>query len=95
MIIVSGHLLVDPDRRAAYLDTCREVVAQARLTEGCLDFALSADLLDPARINVLERWVDRAGVEAFRGDGVPEEQAGLITGADVAEHEVASSRSLT
>ena len=95
MIIVTGHLLVDPDRRTAYLETCRDVVAQARATEGCLDFSLSADLLDPARINVLERWVDRAHVETFRGDGVPDEQADLITGADVAEHDVASSRSLT
>ncbi len=94
MIIVTGHLLVDPTRRAAYLETCRAVVEQASRAEGCLDFALSGDLVDPARIVVLERWVDLQACEAFRGAGVPDEQAALITGADVVEHEVTSSRRL-
>ena len=35
MVIVAGHLLVDPDERAAYLEVCREVVEQARRTDGC------------------------------------------------------------
>jgi hypothetical protein len=59
MIIVSGHLVVDPAQRDAYLDTCREVVDAARTTDGCLDFAISADLQDPARIRstqVLTTW---------------------------------------
>lgn len=94
MIIVTGHLLVDPSRRAAYLESCRAVVEQAREAEGCLDFALSADLVDPARIDVQERWVDLQACEAFRGAGVPDELGDLIIGADVTEHEVTSSRRL-
>jgi hypothetical protein len=42
----------------------------ARITAGCLDFALSADLIAPGRINVLERRESQAAVEAFRGSGV-------------------------
>lgn len=56
MIIVAGVLHVDPAERAAYLADCTAVVAQARSFPGCLDFALSPDLLDSGRINVYERW---------------------------------------
>ena len=51
-IIVSGQLFVDPDRRDAYLAARVPIMAHAREAPGCEDFALSADLLDPARINV-------------------------------------------
>ena len=81
MVIVAGHLIVDPDEREAYLEGCREVVDLARRTEGCLDFALSADVVDPRRINIFERWESHEAVEAFRGDGVQGEQAAAIRAA--------------
>ena len=56
MLIIAGWLRVEPDARDRYLQECRQVVALARAAPGCLDFSLSADLLDPARINVYERW---------------------------------------
>jgi heme-degrading monooxygenase HmoA len=93
MVIVSGHLIVAD--REGYLATCREVVEQARSAPGCLDFAISADLVDPARVNLLERWESRATVEAFRGDGVGEEQAATIVSAAVAEYDVADVRRLS
>ena len=67
MIVVSGHLTVDPAERASYLDGCREVVALGRAAPGCLDFAISPDLLDAGRVNVYERWESQDAVEAFRG----------------------------
>jgi quinol monooxygenase YgiN len=93
-VIVAGHLLVDPERRASYLDGCVGVVEQARAAEGCLEFSITADLVDPARIQVFERWGSRTAMEAFRG-GPSEEQAGAITGASVVEYDVAGMRSLT
>ncbi|HEY5820574.1 MAG TPA: antibiotic biosynthesis monooxygenase family protein [Propionibacteriaceae bacterium] len=95
MVIVSGHLIVDPEGREAYLDTCRQVVDQARKAPGCLDFSLAADLLDAGRINILERWESQSAVEAFRGDGVDDEQGAAILGASVAEYDVAAVRQLT
>jgi quinol monooxygenase YgiN len=95
MIIVSGHLSMAPAERADYLAGCVEVVESARRAPGCLDFSLSADLLDPGRVVVLERWESSAAVDAFRGDGPSEEQWTVITSADVVQHEVASWRSLT
>lgn len=95
MVIVSGHLLVDPDGRERYLADCVDVVRQARSAPGCLDFSLSADLLESGRVNILERWESQAAVEAFRGSGSSDEQNAVILGASVAEYEVAAVRSLT
>ena len=66
MVIVAGHIIVDPSQRDDYLSRCVDVVSQGRAAAGCLDFALSADLIDPGRVNILERW-ESAG----RGRGVP------------------------
>lgn len=94
MVIVSGHLLVDPDGRDAYLDTCRSVVEAARSADGCLDFALSADVVEPGRINILERWATQGDVDRFRGAGTPDEQAGAIRSAEVHEFDVSAERRL-
>jgi len=95
MVIVAGHLIVDPGQREAYLESCLEVVEQARRTDGCLDFALSADLVDPARVNILERWESQEAVEAFRGEGVQGEQAAAIRSASVAEYAAMEERVLS
>lgn len=95
MVIVAGQLFVDPARREAYLAGCVDVVEQARRAAGCLDFAITADLIDPGRINVFERWDTREAVEAFRGSGPSDEQATEIISASVAEYDIAEVRSLT
>jgi len=95
MVIVAGHLMVAPDERERYLASCVAVVELARGTPGCLDFAISADLIDPGRINILERWESRSAVEAFRGAGPSDEQGAAILSASVAEYDVADSRGLT
>ena len=95
MVIVAGQLVVDPEQRDGYLATCHAVVEQARRTEGCLDFAISADLVDPTRINVYERWESQDAVEAFRGDGVGGDQGAMIRGASVAEYGAVEERVLS
>ena len=95
MLIVAGHLLVEPADRQGYLDAYVEVVEQARRTPGCLDFTVAADLVDPSRINIFERWQTRAAVEAFRGEGQSDEQSAAITFADVAEFDVGAATQLS
>lgn len=94
MIIVAGHLTVDPERRASYLAGCVSVVEQARRAPGCLDFAITADLLEAGRIAIFERWESQEAVEAFRGDGPSDEQQDAIQSAAVSEYEVAVVRPL-
>jgi quinol monooxygenase YgiN len=94
VVIVAGHVVVDPEQREDYLSGCVEVVRQARRTAGCLDFALSADLIEPSRVNIFERWESQAAVDAFRGSGPSDEQGAAILAASVAEYDVGDERSL-
>lgn len=95
MVIVAGHLTVAADVRDTYLDGCHAVVEQARSAPGCLDFAISPDLLDPQRINIFERWETQAAVEAFRGSGPDDGQTQAIEAASMAEYDTADVRSLS
>lgn len=95
MVIVAGHLIVAPEERESYLAGCVSVIEQARRAPGCLDFSLAADLLDPGRINIFERWESQAAVEAFRGSGPSDEQGAALLSASVAEYDIADTRALT
>jgi quinol monooxygenase YgiN len=94
VVIVAGHIVVNPEERDDYLAGCADVVRQARRAPGCLDFALSADLLEPGRVNIFERWESAAAVEAFRGSGPSDEQGAAIRTASVAEYDISDERSL-
>lgn len=94
MVIVAGHLTVEPVQREAYLAGCTSVVEQARRTDGCLDFAITADLLDAGRVNIFERWESRAAVDTFRSSGPSNEQLAAIVSGSVAEYDVADARAL-
>lgn len=95
MVIVAGHLTVDPPQRETYMASCVSVIEQARRAPGCLDFSISVDLVDPGRINIFERWESPADAETFRGSGPSEEQGGTMLSASVAEYDVTVCRSLT
>jgi quinol monooxygenase YgiN len=95
MVIVAGHLVLDPRQRETYLEGCRDVVDQARRAPGCLDFAVTADLLDPSRVDIFERWESKAAVDAFRGSGPSDEQTSAVISATVVEYDVTGERRLT
>ena len=91
-IIVSGTLQVDPAQRDAYLDARVPIIAHARQAPGCLDFSLSADLLDAGRINVYERWRSREDLLAYRTGGGPQLDDNIaLIAADVELHHVTAS----
>ncbi|MFF3242440.1 putative quinol monooxygenase [Streptomyces sp. NPDC002870] len=91
MLIVSGRVHVAADARDGYLDGCQEVVTQARSAPGCLDFALSPDLLDPTRVNVYERWESDADLAAFRGSGPDTGQLAAIVDAEVMKYRISAT----
>ena len=66
MVIVAGHITVEPQQRESYLAGCVSVVEKARERAGCLDFAITADLIAPGRVNVLERGESQTAVGSFR-----------------------------
>ena len=89
MLIVAGTLYVDQARRDAYLASCEAAVRAARAAPGCVDFAVSADLVEPGRINVYERWESDEQLLAFRGSGPEAEQVTEILGAEVHKFRIA------
>jgi quinol monooxygenase YgiN len=91
VIIVAGALFVAPDGRDVYLAGCLAVVEAARRAPGCLDFALSADLLEARRINVFERWQSEEDLHRFRGSGPEAGQLAALLDVDVREYEVVES----
>jgi quinol monooxygenase YgiN len=95
MLIVAGYLVVDALQRDSYLEDCRTVVRHARKSSGCLDFAISADLIKSDRINIFERWESRAALDKFRGGGPSDEQQASIVLASVCEYDVGDEHRLT
>jgi quinol monooxygenase YgiN len=91
MLIIAGHLTVEPADRDAYVADCRIAVGLARKSPGCLDFAVSADPLDPGRVNVYERWESAADLAAFRGSGPDADTTARILDAEVARYVIAST----
>lgn len=94
MVIVAGHITVEPQKRDSYVEGCARVVEQGRRATGCLDFAITADQLDPGRVNLFERWESRAAVEAFRRSAPRPGKRAATLSASVTEYDVADLRSL-
>lgn len=66
MLIIAGHVDVDVDERDAYVAAHLDLVRRARQAPGCLDVAITADPVDPARVNNFERWESREHLDAWR-----------------------------
>ncbi len=66
MIIIAGYTLTDADKRDTAVAAFAQMVTRARKADGCLDVAISADSVDPERINVFELWRDQQSLEAWR-----------------------------
>jgi quinol monooxygenase YgiN len=90
MLIVAGHLTVDPAERDDYVAKCVKVVELARAAPGCLDFAITADIVDHSRIDVFERWEGEEQLLAFRGSGPDDGQQAAILDADVKRYAISA-----
>lgn len=66
MIIIAGYTLTDSDKRDASVEAFAEMVEQARKRDGCLDFSISADSVEPDRVNLFECWRDQQSLDAWR-----------------------------
>jgi len=91
MIMVSGKIYVRSGARHEFLAASLEAVGQARRSRGCRDFVVSADPIEPDRVNVYEEWESEEALLTFRGDGPGEDLSSSIVRTDVARHVVASS----
>jgi quinol monooxygenase YgiN len=71
MLVVAGTIDVEPAQRQAFLEGRRDAVQASRGEPGCIEYAFSADLLDPGRVRIFERWESAEHLDAHlaRADG--------------------------
>ena len=66
MIIIAGYSRTEKDKRDAAVESFAAMVGKARKQDGCLDLSMSADSVDPDRINLFECWRDDQSWNAWR-----------------------------
>jgi quinol monooxygenase YgiN len=63
VVIIAGYTLTETDKRDA-VEAHADLVERARKHDGCLDLSISADSVDPERINIFECWRDQQSLDA-------------------------------
>lgn len=66
MVIIAGHLIVDASERDRFVESHRDLVTRARDFEGCLHLAITADSVDPTRVNNIEVWESSKVLDDWR-----------------------------
>lgn len=83
MIIVAGHYSVPAEGRDAYVAAHRPLMETARAAEGNAGFAITADPVDPGRVNMVEIWADRPALDAWRKRARVPRTGAKLTGVNV------------
>jgi quinol monooxygenase YgiN len=91
MLIIAGWLSVPPEDRDTYVANHEDLIRRSRRALGCLDLAISADPVDPGRVNMFERWESEEQLNAWRAAADPPAQFTEILDADVQKHEISKS----
>ena len=63
-------LLVEGERNP-YVDAHRDLIIRARAFDGCVDLAITADAVDPRRVNTVEVWDSAEVLDAWRTQANP------------------------
>jgi len=63
MVIVGGTFEVEPHQREAFLADRLEAMRTSRAEPGCLEYAMSADPIDPGRVLLFERWASQEDLD--------------------------------
>jgi quinol monooxygenase YgiN len=56
MLVIAGHIRIDPARRDDAIRAAVEVQEATRAETGCLSYTFSADLADPGVFRIFEEW---------------------------------------
>jgi quinol monooxygenase YgiN len=86
-----------PLSRSSASPTSRAVCASSNRLAGQLAASTSricADLVDPGRVNIFERWESQAALETFRSSGPDTEQRRAMLTVSVQEYPIADVRAV-
>ncbi len=98
MLIVAGTIDVDVGDRDRFLASRAEQVRASRLEHGCLAYGFAADVDDPGRIHLFERWTDDDALEAhlagLKAAAAPDDGPApvAVLARDITIYQVAATR---
>ncbi len=98
IVIVQGVFSIDPSERDRFVETSVEAMRSSRQEEGCLEYVIAADPLDPERAVLSERWESMDHLQQHLAQpkdparGV--ESRPVPRNVEIALYEVATSRPL-
>lgn len=90
-VIVAGWVAVQPAKREAVVEGFKEMVQRARAFPGCLDFSMTADPIEPGRLNLFEFWESEKALKAWRARARPPKRAAKMLRVEVRKHLIHSS----
>ena len=64
MVIVVGWFTVDPGERDAFVAGQADAIRRSRAEQGCIEYVIAADPVDPGRAVLFERWASQADLDA-------------------------------
>jgi quinol monooxygenase YgiN len=56
MIVIAGHVVVDPKQREKAVAAACEMMSETRKEKGCISYTFSGDLEEPGRFRIFEEW---------------------------------------
>jgi quinol monooxygenase YgiN len=101
-VILQGVFTVNSDEREEFLRASVEGMRSSRQEEGCLEYVMAADPLDPGRVVLSERWESMDHLQQhLQGQAKQREDATPVADArpvplsmEITVYEIASSRPL-
>lgn len=90
-VIISGWFTVEPEKRDAVVESFKYLIQRARSFPGCLDLAITADPIDPGRINNFEFWQSEDALNEWRAVSNPPKEIAPMLQVEVQKHIVQRS----
>ncbi len=104
MVIVQGTFRVAPGDREAFIAQSVAGMVRSRAEEGCIEYVMAADPVEPDRVVLSERWASKADLDAHlarAGERRSNEDADApvvtpvaVLAREISIYEVASVRAL-
>ena len=96
MVVVGGSFEVDPSDRDAFIGARQDSMRASRREDGCLEYTLAADPIEPGRVILFERWESQVALDthlaAIRQTSQP--SSPMPKSASIVVYEVAGERTL-
>ena len=88
--------MIDPANRDRAIEAAREMMKASQAESGCISNDISADLSDPGRFFIFERWEDQAALDFHFATSHMATFQGLmgtlgVRGMDVQKYQIASA----